>query len=89
MTWATSATSCTSCSVQPDKDKWQRMTALVSDEVIDLFAVQAEAKDLGEALVAAHGDYADRISLTPNYEGDLDLWKNNISVLRRGAMQPA
>jgi len=76
-------------SIQPDKDKWQRMTALVTDEIIDLFAVQAEAKDLGEALVAAHGDYADRISLSPNYDGDLDIWKNNIAVLRRGAMQPA
>jgi len=76
-------------SVQPDKDKWDRMTALVTDEIVDLFAVQAEAKVLGEALLAAHGDYADRISLNPNYDGDLDLWKNNIAVLRRGAMQPA
>lgn len=75
-------------SVEKAHDRWQRMTGLISDEVLDLFAVTAEPKDVGTALLARHGDYADRISV-PALMGDPDVWAKTIATLRQGGARTA
>ncbi|HXR44287.1 MAG TPA: TIGR03617 family F420-dependent LLM class oxidoreductase [Pseudolysinimonas sp.] len=50
-------------SVTREPDRWQRMTALVPDEVLAEFAVIATPDELPAALAARHGDYADRINV--------------------------
>lgn len=77
-------------SVEPSNDRWQRMTALIGDDVLDLFAVTAEPAGVAAALLARHADYADRIALPPQI-GDPDVWAAQIAALRGHARddQPA
>ena len=75
-------------SIEKSPDRWQRMTGLISDEVLDLFAVTAEPKDVGTALLARHGDYADRVSIPP-LVGDAAVWSETIATLRSGGERGA
>lgn len=47
--------------------RWQEMGALVTDEMLERFAVVGEPKDIADKLVARFGDWADRISLMTTY----------------------
>ena len=75
-------------SIEKSADRWQRMTSLISDEVLDLYAVTAEPANVGTALLARHGDYADRISI-PALVGDPDVWSKTIATLRAGGDRTA
>ena len=75
-------------SIEKSADRWQRMTSLISDEVLDLFAVTAEPANVGTALLERHGDYADRISI-PALVGDPDVWSKTIATLRAGGDRTA
>ena len=70
-------------SVEKSPDRWQRMTSLISDDVLDLFAVTAEPKDVGTALLERNGDFADRMT-RPSLVGDPGVWADTISTLRIG-----
>ena len=70
-------------SVESSKDRWQRMTALIGDDVLDLFAVTAEPAGVAAAMLDRHADYADRIALPPQV-GDPDVWSAQIAALRAG-----
>ena len=47
--------------------RWHEMGALVTDEMLERFAVVGEPKDIAEKLVARFGDWADRLSLMTTY----------------------
>ncbi len=69
-------------SVEPSKDRWQRMTALIGDDVLDLFAVTAEPAGVAAAMLRRHADYADRVALPPQV-GNPDVWATQVAVLQR------
>ena len=48
--------------------KWQEMAGLVTDEMMDAFAVEAHPDELADALVETYGDLADRVSLALDLE---------------------
>ncbi|MBH0082299.1 TIGR03617 family F420-dependent LLM class oxidoreductase [Salinibacterium sp. SWN167] len=74
-------------SVEKSKDRWSRMTKLIGDDVLELFAVEAEPQEVGSAMLARHGDYADRISL-PHLVGDPDVWAKTIATIKAGDTTP-
>ena len=43
--------------------RWEEMSALVDDEVLDAFAVVADPADVGPAIAARFGDVVDRVNL--------------------------
>jgi probable F420-dependent oxidoreductase len=44
--------------------KWTEMGTLITDEMLDTFAVRAEPDRVGEAIMARYGDLCDRITLS-------------------------
>jgi probable F420-dependent oxidoreductase len=57
-----------------DADRWQRMAALIDDEVLDAFAVVAAPGAVAGSLRARFGDLVDRISFYAPYPADPQLW---------------
>jgi probable F420-dependent oxidoreductase len=53
--------------------EWDTMGTLVSDDVLDAFAVVAAPDDLAAAIVSRVGDIADRVSFYSPYRLDQDL----------------
>jgi Coenzyme F420-dependent N5,N10-methylene tetrahydromethanopterin reductase and related flavin-dependent oxidoreductases len=48
--------------------KWEEMAGLVTDEMMDAFAVEAHPDELADALTETYGDLADRVSLALDLE---------------------
>ena len=71
-------------SVSSASDKWQQMTRLIPDDVLDEFAITAEPTQLPAALLAAHGHYADRISVTQPEGVSDEEWSEALAPLRDG-----
>jgi probable F420-dependent oxidoreductase len=69
------------------KGEWEQMTALVSDEMLDTFAVVAEESQLPAALLERYGGLADRLMLyIPFIPGERDsLWTTLIQGLKSGS----
>lgn len=51
-------------------DGWERMPQLITDEVLETFAVVAEPGEVGAAIVERYGDLADRVSLATSHTFD-------------------
>lgn len=62
--------------------EWVAMGDLVTDDILDTFAVVAEPEAVGRALHARFGDVVDRISFYAPYEGDPERWARVIADLR-------
>jgi probable F420-dependent oxidoreductase len=61
-------------------NRWSEMSALISDEILDAFAIVARPEDLPEALHGRFGDIVTRISLYLPYDRDPASWE---PVVRR------
>jgi hypothetical protein len=63
--------------------RWGEMGALITDEMLDVFAVQAPFKSLGTALRQRYEGVLDRISCyVPYVPGELDpVWKSVIKAM--------
>jgi probable F420-dependent oxidoreductase len=61
-------------------DRWSEMSALISDEILDAFAIVARPDEIPEALHARFGDIITRISLYLPYDRDPASWE---PVVRR------
>lgn len=60
-------------------DEWERMTDLVTDEMVDAFAVRAPPEELGEQIRAKYGGVADRVQL--QFDGSA-FWADVLADLR-------
>jgi probable F420-dependent oxidoreductase len=61
-------------------DRWSEMASLISDEVLDAFAIVAPPEGIPDALQARFGDVITRISLYLPYDRDPSSWE---PVVRR------
>ncbi|HEX4868712.1 MAG TPA: LLM class F420-dependent oxidoreductase [Acidimicrobiales bacterium] len=55
--------------------KWQEMGELITDDILDTFAVVAEPEKLAAGIKARYGDIVQRLSFYAPYESDPDRWK--------------
>jgi hypothetical protein len=55
--------------------KWQEMGELITDDILDAFAVVAEPEKLAAGIKARYGDIVQRLSFYAPYESDPDRWK--------------
>jgi probable F420-dependent oxidoreductase len=63
----------TELNVRSKQGEWDTMGTLITDDVLDAFAVVAEPDDVGAAIVSRVGDIADRVSFYTPYRLDRDL----------------
>ncbi|MFJ3802720.1 LLM class F420-dependent oxidoreductase [Streptomyces sp. NPDC090088] len=64
------------------EDKWEAMTALVDDEVLDTFAVVAEPDRVAGEIRGRYGALVDRVSFYTAYEIDAEVWEPIVRELR-------
>jgi probable F420-dependent oxidoreductase len=64
--------------------EWNAMGDLVTDEVLDAFAVVAEPGDVAARLLERWGGLVDRISFYAPYETDEDTWLPVVAALKAG-----
>ena len=55
--------------------EWTAMGDLITDEILETFAVVADPEDIPKALLARFGDVVDRLSFYAPYQSDPDRWK--------------
>jgi hypothetical protein len=60
--------------------KWTEMGELITDEILDTFAVVAEPEKLAAGLDARYGDIVQRLSFYAPYASDPERWA---SVMRQ------
>lgn len=65
--------------------RWTRMGDLIDDEVLQAFAIVAEADDLGPAIERRFGALVDRFSFYAPYDHDEDLWSSAVDYLSHTA----
>jgi hypothetical protein len=58
------------------------MGEVITDEVLDAFAVVAEPHDLAAKLIERWGGLVDRISFYAPYETDEDAWLPVVAALK-------
>ena len=63
--------------------RWNEMGALISDEMLDVFAVQAAPEQLGQALRARYEGVLDRVACyMPFLPGELDdTWRQAVAAV--------
>lgn len=66
------------------RQRWQDMPALISDEMIDVFAVQGTWVDIGRRIHDRYGDLLDRVTLyVPFVPGQQDdRWRSALAGMR-------
>jgi probable F420-dependent oxidoreductase len=64
--------------------KWVEMGELITDEIVDTFAVVAEPDHVAAELLARFGDVVDRLSFYAPYKHDPALWAPVVAGLRAG-----
>jgi len=55
--------------------QWVEMGDLITDEILEAFAVVAAPEDIPKALLARYGDVVDRLSFYAPYRSDPERWK--------------
>jgi probable F420-dependent oxidoreductase len=63
--------------------KWVEMGDLITDEMLDAFAVTAEPEDVPKALLARYGDIVDRLSFYAPYQSDPERWKQVLAGFKQ------
>ena len=64
--------------------KWVEMGALITDEVLDAFAVVGEPETVAPELLTRYGDVIQRISFYAPYKSDPARWEPVLAALRAG-----
>ena len=64
--------------------EWVAMGELITDEMLDTFAVVAAPDDLAGAITARYGDVLDRVSFDTPYETDPEIWSAVVAALPAG-----
>jgi probable F420-dependent oxidoreductase len=63
------------------KGEWVAMGNLVTDEMLETFAVSTAPDDLAPAIRARFGDVLDRISFDAPYNADPEIWRQLVTAL--------
>ncbi|MSO79117.1 MAG: LLM class F420-dependent oxidoreductase [Acidimicrobiia bacterium] len=63
--------------------KWVEMGELITDDMLEAFAVTAEPEDVPKALLARYGDIVDRLSFYAPYQSDPDRWKQVLAGFKQ------
>ncbi len=63
--------------------EWVAMGELITDEILDAFAIIAEPEDVPRAMLARYGDIVDRLSFYAPYESDPDRWREVLNGFRQ------
>ena len=64
--------------------KWAEMGELITDDILNTFAVVAEPEKVAPELISRYGDVISRISFYAPYKADPDRWLPVIDALKRG-----
>lgn len=62
--------------------KWKEMGGLITDEILETFAVVGEPEAIGPELQKRYGDVISRLSFYAPYASDRDRWKRVVADLR-------
>ena len=54
---------------------WVEMGTLITDDVVDAFAVRGEPEEIPKLILARYGDVIDRVTFYTPYKSDPDRWK--------------
>jgi probable F420-dependent oxidoreductase len=63
--------------------KWVEMGDLITDDMLETFAVVAEPEDVPKALLARYGDVVDRLSFYAPYRTDPERWKQVLAGFKQ------
>ncbi len=64
------------------RGEWVAMGELITDEMLETFAVVAPPEDLAAGIVARYGDVLDRVSFDTPYASDPAVWTRLIADLK-------
>jgi probable F420-dependent oxidoreductase len=62
--------------------QWVEMGELITDEILETFAVVAAPEDIPKALLARFGDVVDRLSFYAPYQTDPDRWRSVLASFK-------
>ena len=62
--------------------KWEEMGDLITDDILDAFAVQGSPVEATRALKDRFGDVVDRVMFYTPYTSDPQMWQEAMEVLR-------
>jgi probable F420-dependent oxidoreductase len=62
--------------------EWVAMGDLITDDILDAFAVVAEPEDIPKALLARYGDLVDRVSFYAPYRSDPERWTEILAAFK-------
>ena len=65
--------------------RWTEMAAVITDEILDAFAVQARYDRLADAVAARYAGLADRMTFSSQWGADRDRWPALLDALRAGS----
>jgi probable F420-dependent oxidoreductase len=63
--------------------KWVEMGDLITDEMLETFAVVADPEDIPKGLLARYGDIVDRLSFYAPYRSDPERWKQILAGFKK------
>ena len=64
------------------RGEWTEMGELITDDILEAFAVTAAPEDIPAALTERYGDLVDRLSFYAPYQSDPDRWKRVLAGFR-------
>jgi probable F420-dependent oxidoreductase len=64
--------------------EWVQMGTLITDEVVDAFAVRGEPEDIPKLILARFGDVIDRVTFYTPYKSDPERWKAVLAGFKTG-----
>jgi hypothetical protein len=64
--------------------QWEAMGDVVTDEVLETFAVVGEPAEIPKLMLARYGDVIDRISLYAPYQGNAEQWAQILAGFHAG-----
>jgi probable F420-dependent oxidoreductase len=65
--------------------EWVQMGTLITDEVVDAFAVRGEPEEIPKLILARFGDVIDRVTFYTPYKSDPERWKAVLAGFETGA----
>ena len=64
--------------------EWVEMGTLITDDVVDAFAVRGEPEEIPKLILARYGDVIDRVTFYTPYKSDPERWKAVLAGFRSG-----
>jgi probable F420-dependent oxidoreductase len=81
--WGDLQTELNTLSKSDRADKWQAMGGLITDDILNTFAVVAEPEQVAEKVLARYGGAVDRLSFYAPYQADPERWLPVVEALRK------